>query len=106
MDGTTKIVPAAAALTKDTNDPHFVQKSVNSETKEQVNYTWRVKLGWTKESMATFLRREFRIVDEKVIESTAAAYAPSGNIRAAIGQVEEECPSVANNTTANSGLDI
>lgn len=105
LNGTTKIVPAAASLTKDTNDPHFVQHSVCMENDQEVNYTWRIGLGWTKETMKMFLRRQYRTTDDEVIERAASAYGTIGNLRAAICQVEEEFPSIPTETTSASDLE-
>lgn len=105
LNGTTKIIPADASLTKDKHVPHFVQESKCVEDGQIVNYVWRTGLGWTEDNMKMFLRREFRAVDDGVIGSAAESYANSGNIRSAIQQIEDEFPSVATATTTNSQLE-
>lgn len=103
LNGSTKIVPASASIAVDSTESNWKQES-KLQTGELVTFLWRKGLGWTKETMKKFLKRDFPGVPDDVIDVAVDSNWASGTIRSAREMVDESYPSLFSADTAKSDV--
>ena len=104
LNGSTKIVPASASIAVDSTESNWNQEESKLQTGELVTFLWRKGLGWTKETMKKFLKRDLPGVPDDVIDVAVDSNLASGKIRSAREMVSESYPSIFSADTAMSNV--
>lgn len=95
LNGGTKIQPATVSVSSDAHDPNDINSWEHKGTCEdstKITYVWRHSLGWTKDAMNDFLKREFRGLPQAAIEKAAKDFGDMGLLRAAIQELSNAYP--------------
>ena len=98
LNGGTKIQPATVSISSDPHDPNDKncwEHTGICDDGTELTTVWR-------RTMKDFLKREFRGLPPEAIEKVAKDFGDMGLLRAAIEQLSDEYPALADSSTAAS----